>query len=444
MRTPNIYFGNFCRTFLCSLLACSRSGQVCLLDSASEATSDGTFHAALELPASKTHSGAVSSGCWYSADTGMFLTGGSDGNVQAWDSNTGSSAFTFAANKHVNHLSMPAAAAKNASPLHTVCAVCTSGKAVKLLDLRIAAPVAHLSASDSSVLQAAWSHCRPHLLATAAADGTVFFWDARRSGLDACVGQLDHEQQQRRSVAAAGGSSSAVPPPTGARRLSSALKQRIVARARGGMTSLPRDAGGPVGFAFKPHMSHTAHAGAASSVTFLPKEASSTEAVLTTGSDNTVRLWHSDSTGCGNRWRLGSCSSAGVASAHKLGCQPGILLLPSPMAGTAASAHSGSVDVCVLHPNTCSATTGAGGAAGTGDSTGGVAVLNMREPDQVMNLWGGHLGTVTHVQPNAARCCVYTAGQDGSIVCRRLRATLAAGDSAPAAPAEAAAWGDLL
>ena len=365
--------------------------------------------------------------------------------MQVWDSNVGKSVFKFPAKKHVNHISMSSAAAAHGSPLHTVCAVATTDKEVSLLDLRIGSAIATLAAHEGTALQCSWSKVHAHRLASAASDGTVYIWDARRSGLDACVGQLDHKQHERRQTGGSSSTAAAAAAINEGRRLPNALKQRILAQARGDLGHAAPGGEGPVGFAFHPHTHHTAHAGSAASVTFLPSHAGSTEAMLTSGSDSTVRLWCADTAGGGNSWQLQHTARASIASHHKLGCQPAAMLLPATMGDTQTGRNTASnMDVYVLHPNSCAPTTGAGGAIGTGDSTGGVSVLNLSKPDQVVNLWGGHIGTVTHVATHAAQRCVYTAGQDGSVVCRKLRPAGPSHQGEEAAEAAAAAWGDLL
>jgi len=296
--------------------------------------------------------------------------------------------------------------------------------------------VASMEAHRGAVLRCAWSQSYPHRIASAAADGSVYIWDARRSGLDACVGQLDHQQQERKATSSSNTSRSSSSSTQG-RHLTPDMKARIVARARGRAVDETHT---PMGFSFQVQSSHTAHDGAVTSVQFLPGDKASAEMLVTSGSDDAVRLWSNGQGESENhQWSLHSTACGIVSSRHKLGCQPALLALP---AGTEVASKANSVSVYVLHPNSCAPTSGVGGAVGTGDATGGVSVMDMSQPEAAINLWGGHIGTVTHVELHETLNRAYTAGQDGSVVCRQLRDQQQEQLEQPLAAA--AAWGDLL
>ena len=67
------------------------------------------------------HTRAVSSVCWYRVDTGMFLTGGFDGDVCVWDTNRFRKVFTFNKDSQVGVVAMSPCARSHSIAMGTRC-----------------------------------------------------------------------------------------------------------------------------------------------------------------------------------------------------------------------------------------------------------------------------------------------------------------------------------
>eukprot|EP00808_Paulinella_micropora_P014492 g19174.t1 len=138
---------------------------------------------------------------WYPFDTGLFLSGGADGKVKAWDSNVGEVAETFDLNSRVEGLHVSCVAT------HALIAVASHFAQVRLCDMRSGAFSHSLQGHRDCVTAVQWSPRREHMLASGSEDRAVLLWDIRRSGPLMLLDQLN--RQAPSDVAARRGSSTA-------------------------------------------------------------------------------------------------------------------------------------------------------------------------------------------------------------------------------------------
>ena len=159
------------------------------------------------------HDNSISSVQWYSVDTGMFLTGGFDARVIAWDTNSFLPAFSWKLDDKVYCLS-----ASQIAGHHSLVAAATADSRVRLIDLSTCGFTHTLLGHTEAVLSVAWSNSHEFVLASGSKDGSVRLWDVRRSGASSCLAVLDlhcvspvdvRDDGQRRSAAAAAAAAAA-------------------------------------------------------------------------------------------------------------------------------------------------------------------------------------------------------------------------------------------
>jgi DNA excision repair protein ERCC-8 len=131
----------------------------------------------------KQHEFNVASVLWYTVDTGLFLSGGSDATVRLWDTNRVVCARVIDVNEKVNQIAMAPR-----GTTHTLVALATGDPAVGLLDLRTAAITHRLPGHRVPNWTVAWSPSNQYFLVSGSSDGSIRMWDVRRSG---CLGSLD-------------------------------------------------------------------------------------------------------------------------------------------------------------------------------------------------------------------------------------------------------------
>eukprot|EP00698_Gefionella_okellyi_P014126 TRINITY_DN3905_c0_g1_i1.p1 TRINITY_DN3905_c0_g1~~TRINITY_DN3905_c0_g1_i1.p1 ORF type:complete len:394 (-),score=89.33 TRINITY_DN3905_c0_g1_i1:242-1423(-) len=164
----------------------------------------------------RAHRYAISSVCWYPADTGMFITCGMDGNVRAWDTNTMETAVQF---RGVNEKVYCMAMSGNAQTNSLVAAGGLDPR-IRLCDLTSGACTHTLSAHGDTVLSLCWSPDCEFILASGSVDRTIRLWDIRKhNSMLTSLSQhtsvhtardVQHEQRQRNAVTAHDGSVTAL------------------------------------------------------------------------------------------------------------------------------------------------------------------------------------------------------------------------------------------
>jgi DNA excision repair protein ERCC-8 len=113
---------------------------------------------------------------WYTVDTGMFFSGGMDGNVHCWNTNTMRIAHTFALGDFIydSHMS-------DVSSTTSVLAVATKSTQVRLCDVRSGAFSHTLIGHKEEVTAVRWSPIHEYSLATGSKDTVsyIFYCFAR-------------------------------------------------------------------------------------------------------------------------------------------------------------------------------------------------------------------------------------------------------------------------
>ena len=104
--------------------------------------------------------------CWYPVDTGMFITGGTDGKVHTWDTNTFSISHSFT----LRDASVNAVAMSGVSAAHSLIAVSSTDSNVRLCDLQSAGFAHTLIGHMAEVTTAAWTPFSEFLLVTGSVD----------------------------------------------------------------------------------------------------------------------------------------------------------------------------------------------------------------------------------------------------------------------------------
>jgi DNA excision repair protein ERCC-8 len=116
---------------------------------------------------------------FYPFDSLAFLTSSYDHTVKVYSSETLAPSASFNLDAVVYNIAMSPIAS------HLLVACATQTPNVRLVDLRSGANTHSLAGHSGAVLSTCWSPVQEHILASGATDGSVRFWDVRRS-----VGEL--------------------------------------------------------------------------------------------------------------------------------------------------------------------------------------------------------------------------------------------------------------
>jgi DNA excision repair protein ERCC-8 len=116
---------------------------------------------------------------FYPFDSLAFLTSSYDHTVKLYSSETLAPSASFDLDSVVYNIALSPIAS------HLLVACATQHPNVRLVDLRSGANTHSLAGHSGAVLSTAWSPVREHILVSGATDGSVRFWDVRRS-----VGEL--------------------------------------------------------------------------------------------------------------------------------------------------------------------------------------------------------------------------------------------------------------
>jgi DNA excision repair protein ERCC-8 len=151
------------------------------LEAQASASEAGETHVPLST-VSKTsdeHKLGITQISFYPFDSLAFLTSSYDHTVKVYSSETLAPSAAFNLDSVVYSIAL--------SPIatHLLVACATQHPNVRLIDLRSGANTHSLAGHSGAILSTAWSPVREHILATGATDGSVRFWDVRRS-----VGEL--------------------------------------------------------------------------------------------------------------------------------------------------------------------------------------------------------------------------------------------------------------
>ena len=116
---------------------------------------------------------------FYPFDSLAFLTSSYDHTVKIYSSETLAPSASFNLDAVIYNIAMSPIAS------HLLVACATQTPNVRLVDLRSGANTHSLAGHSGAILSTCWSPVQEHILASGATDGTVRFWDVRRS-----VGEL--------------------------------------------------------------------------------------------------------------------------------------------------------------------------------------------------------------------------------------------------------------
>lgn len=122
---------------------------------------------------------------FYPFDSLAFLTSSYDHTVKIYSSETLTPSASFDLDSVVYNIALSQIAS------HLLVACATQSPSVRLVDLRSGASTHSLAGHSGAILSTAWSPTREHILASGATDGSVRFWDIRRSKSE--LGVLDLE-----------------------------------------------------------------------------------------------------------------------------------------------------------------------------------------------------------------------------------------------------------
>ena len=174
------------------LLSGGADSSIAIWDLESSSISDDeedqhTFYHPLTIvnKTSEEHNLGITQLCFYPFDSLAFLTSSYDHTVKVYSSETLHASASFNLDSVVYNIAL--------SPIadHLLVACATQHPAVRLVDLRSGANTHSLAGHSGAILSTAWSPTREHILASGATDGSVRFWDIRRSNAE--IGLLDLE-----------------------------------------------------------------------------------------------------------------------------------------------------------------------------------------------------------------------------------------------------------
>lgn len=140
----------------------------------------GTYAPLAEVQkTAREHKLGITQIAFYPFDSLAFLTSSYDHTVKMYSSETLSPSVSFDLDSVVYNIALSPIAS------HLLVACATQSPLVRLVDLRSGSTSHSLAGHSGAVLSTAWSPVSEHLLASGATDGSVRFWDIRRS-----VGEL--------------------------------------------------------------------------------------------------------------------------------------------------------------------------------------------------------------------------------------------------------------
>ncbi|KAL1654840.1 hypothetical protein SLS61_002589 [Didymella pomorum] len=161
------------------LLSGGADSSIAIWDLEAETNSTESGEAYLPLSAvnktAKEHKLGITQLSFYPFDSLAFLTSSYDHTVKLYSSETLETSASFDLDAVVYNIALSPIAS------HLLIACATQGPNVRLIDLRSGATTHSLAGHSGAVLSTAWSPTTDHLLASGATDGTVRFWDIRRS-----------------------------------------------------------------------------------------------------------------------------------------------------------------------------------------------------------------------------------------------------------------------
>ncbi|CAK9230473.1 unnamed protein product [Sphagnum jensenii] len=177
------------------LLAGASDGSVGVYDTQQATTFDSITHTAkhealftVDKSVPQGHMYSVSSVQWYPVDTGLFVTGSFDNNINLWDTNTLQVEQQFRMPGKVYAVAMSAMATT-----HMLVASGTEDVRVRLCDLASGAFTHTLSGHRDGVWAVQWSAASEWVLISGGCDGAIRFWDIRQAG---CFQVLDQNRSQ--------------------------------------------------------------------------------------------------------------------------------------------------------------------------------------------------------------------------------------------------------
>lgn len=132
-----------------------------------------------------SHSFGITDVAFYPFDSAAFLSSSFDTNVKIYSSETLQAVSSFSLEAPVYAIALSPMAS------HVLVACGTQLPVVRLIDLRSGAASHSLAGHSGAVLSVNWSPTEEHILASGGSDGTVRFWDVRRSAGQ--LGVLDLE-----------------------------------------------------------------------------------------------------------------------------------------------------------------------------------------------------------------------------------------------------------
>ncbi|KAJ4983845.1 WD repeat domain-containing protein [Stagonosporopsis vannaccii] len=179
------------------LLSGGADSSIAIWDLEAQTASTESGEAYLPLSAvnktAKEHKLGITQLSFYPFDSLAFLTSSYDHTVKLYSSETLEASASFDLDAVVYNIALSPIAS------HLLIACATQGPNVRLIDLRSGATAHSLAGHTGAVLSTAWSPVTEHLLASGATDGTVRFWDIRRSV--GSLGSLDLEDSTGRTGA---------------------------------------------------------------------------------------------------------------------------------------------------------------------------------------------------------------------------------------------------
>lgn len=151
------------------------------LEAQTTVTEAGATHLPLSAvnKTAEEHKLGITQLCFYPFDSLAFLTSSYDHTVKLYSSETLAPSASFDLDAVVYNIALSPIAS------HLLVACATQAPNVRLVDLRSGANTHSLAGHNGAILSTAWSPVREHILASGATDGSVRFWDIRRS-----VGEL--------------------------------------------------------------------------------------------------------------------------------------------------------------------------------------------------------------------------------------------------------------